>query len=221
MFEKFKAGNVLGIIKILEISKDIKHHAICECIICGKTKLIRFDYIENTKCCTRKKCWTNKNGRYMDLKKKDKRFYSIWGGMNNRCINPKYKNYHGKGIIVCDRWNWKNGQDSFKNFYDDMYNLYLDHCIEFGVINTTIERIDSNKNYEFGNCKWTTKAEQARNTSRIKKFKAISPNGNVIIVNDGMSKFCRENNLPADHLIRECLNGKKKDYKGWIFEKLE
>lgn len=43
--------------------------------------------------------------------------YRIWNGMIQRCTNPKqmsYRNYGGRGIVVCDRWH------IFENFYADM-----------------------------------------------------------------------------------------------------
>lgn len=84
--------------------------------------------------------------------------YSIWNGMKNRCLNPKnngYKNYGGRGIKICDRWN------DFANFLADIgprpgkeYSL---------------DRIDSNGNYEPSNCRWATRKEQAA-TKRLKVF---------------------------------------------------
>ncbi len=105
---------------------------------------------------------------------KGTRFYAIWGGMKSRCTNPNkdgYERYGGRGIKICKKWN------NFINFKNDMYNLYLEHCLEFGIQNTTIDRIDSNKNYCKENCRWATMKEQSRNTST-----------NRIITYDGKSK---------------------------------
>jgi hypothetical protein len=50
------------------------------------------------------------------------RFYAIWHGMKQRCLNSNrkvYKYYGAKGIKVCDRWL------EFKNFKDDMNFLIV------------------------------------------------------------------------------------------------
>jgi hypothetical protein len=80
------------------------------------------------------------------------RLYRIWCGMRERCYYNKsnvYKWYGAKGISICDEWH------KFENFRDwAMANGYKDDL--------TIDRIDSNKNYEPSNCRWITRSENAR-----------------------------------------------------------
>lgn len=92
------------------------------------------------------------------------KFYRIYNAMKDRCYNINniyYKNYGGRGIIVCDRW--LDPINGFKNFKEDMYDTYLEHVRVNGESNTTIERIDVNKNYCKENCTWATYKEQANN----------------------------------------------------------
>jgi hypothetical protein len=79
--------------------------------------------------------------------------YECWQGMKSRCYNknrPGYKNYGGRGIIICDRW-----LNSFDNFFEDMGAKPYPEA--------SIERIDNDGNYEPLNCKWGSKKEQNRN----------------------------------------------------------
>lgn len=84
--------------------------------------------------------------------------YRVWCGMIYRCENKRSKSYHnygGRGIKICERW-----RSDFNNFLEDMGpRPSLAH---------SIERLDSNKDYEPGNCKWATPMEQGNNTRRNK-----------------------------------------------------
>lgn len=99
---------------------------------------------------------------------KGTRIYNIWKGIKVRCYNKNriyYKNYGGRGIIVCDRW-----LNSFENFYEDMSLSYISHCKKHGEVDTTIDRINNDGNYEKDNCKWSTKLEQSINSRNTKKI---------------------------------------------------
>ena len=78
--------------------------------------------------------------------------YNVWNGMRQRCHNPNqphYPRYGGRGISVCDRWL------KFENFLADMG--------EPPGPGYSLDRIDNDGNYEPGNVRWATKAEQRAN----------------------------------------------------------
>jgi hypothetical protein len=79
--------------------------------------------------------------------------YSTWRAMRARCRDPNevgFKNYGGRGITVCDRWD-----ESFAAFLEDMGakpNKRL-----------TLERVDNSRGYEPSNCIWATRVQQRKN----------------------------------------------------------
>jgi hypothetical protein len=73
--------------------------------------------------------------------------------MKSRCENPNNQDfalYGGRGISVCDRW-----RHSFEAFLADMGKRPFPRA--------TIERKDTNGNYEPLNCVWAAQKTQTRN----------------------------------------------------------
>lgn len=80
--------------------------------------------------------------------------YKAWQSIKQRCLNPKtkgFESYGGRGIMICDRW-----LESFENFLADVG--------ERPSLLHSIDRFPNNDgNYEPGNVRWATRAEQQRN----------------------------------------------------------
>lgn len=164
-----RIGEVHSRLTIISFDKRIiknnsyKYYWNCKCE-CGNIKSICYDNIssKDTKSCgCFKKEETIKRFTTHNCSRGSLEYIS-WSNMIERCNNPKainYSNYGGRGITVCKKW-----KKSFINFLEDMGNKPGKEY--------SIDRIDSNGNYEPSNCKWSTKLEQ--NNNRCDNRKVIN-----------------------------------------------
>ena len=112
------------------------------------------------------------------------RTYRIWRHMLNRCRmqqHPKWHRYGGRGIAVCEAW------QRFEGFLADMGEA---------PAGLSIERVDNDRGYEPGNCRWATFDEQAANRSNTRRFEI---DGRV----QHLAAWARELGLTRDKFLRQ------------------
>lgn len=212
-------GQKFGRLKVMPAYRhDKKIHTtfwLCKCDCGNFTFVKRTNLISgNTKSCG---CYAKQVKKEINTRHdmSDTKFYNTWRSMKGRCLNPnnhKYPSYGGRGITICNSWL------VFENFMEDMYELYLGHCSEYGEDNTQLDRINNNGNYEPNNCKWSTRVEQATNRRDSRWFKSTSPEG-IEYTSNNQSGFAREHNLLQCN-IQKCLKNTRKHTGGFTFHYL-
>lgn len=145
--------------------KRTHYYFNCKCS-CGAFKTVDLGHLKrgNSKAC--RSCRKTPNTIHGQYKHK---LYYVWQNMIQRCSNPnnkKYRLYGAAGIKVCDEWL------NFKGFRQDMANSYKPGL--------SLDRIDSNGNYNLNNCRWTTALVQALNRPNAKGYTYNSKNGKFI-----------------------------------------
>ena len=113
--------------------------------------------------------------------------YRAWQNMRQRCSNElqiDFKYYGGRGIKVCEEWS------SFSTFLRDMGRRPSKHH--------TLDRRDTNGNYEKSNCRWITRAAQSRNRRPFKVDGNKLPHARKIEVDgvvDNMTGWSRRSGI--------------------------
>ena len=82
--------------------------------------------------------------------------------MQQRCYNknnPRYQDWGGRGIQMCEAWLGKNG---FYNFVKD-----VEETIGTRPQGYTLDRINNSKGYSKNNIRWATPSEQNYNRRRL------------------------------------------------------
>lgn len=115
--------------------------------------------------------------------------------MRYRCrtpTSPDFKDYGGRGINVCDKWNV-----SFESFLNDVGPR--------PSASHTLERLNNSEGYIPGNVKWANRTEQQNNT-RWNKILVLNGKSRTI------AQWSRESGLNAQIIYRRIQ-------RGWTVEK--
>lgn len=149
----------LVIVRELERDRLNQRYAELRCD-CGAVTRVRYDVLRRpngTRSCgcilierNRATKPNLKHGEAGDGKRSPE--YIAWHHAKTRCTrpsDPEWKNYGGRGIIFCARW------ESFERFLEDVGRRPSEKH--------SLDRIDNSKGYEPGNVRWATASEQNRN----------------------------------------------------------
>jgi hypothetical protein len=156
------AGDRFGLLVVLDTEKRrtwdgaprLYLHCRCDC---GELRSLWASYVTRASKPTRScgclnrapECRQTHGGCRRTEKRPE---YGCWTSLRHRCRNPRHSSwplYGGRGIKVCSRW------DSFEAFLSDMGpRPSPEH---------SVDRIDSDGDYEPSNCRWATRCEQGFN----------------------------------------------------------
>lgn len=126
------------------------------------------------------------------------RLFKIWSSMHERCEREKhvhFKDYGGRGIVVCDEW---SEYIPFAIWARE--NGYTDEL--------SIDRIDVNGDYTPLNCRWVTAKEQQNNkrTNRIVNYRGVSYTLTQIAEMFGIKKTTLKERLNSGWSIEDALS---------------
>lgn len=179
-----------GSLTVLErVGSDSRGKALwlCRCD-CGGDKVVVGQLLRNgnvTSC----GCGATRHRRHVKHGMSRSKIYSVWTNMKLRCENENdasYPWYGAKGVAVCPEWS-----SSFQRFYEDMGDPPEGY---------SLDRIDVEGHYCKGNCKWSTSAEQARNT---RSNRHITIGGETKV----MADWCSENGIDPSTALKRIKSG--------------
>ena len=155
------AGKTFGRLTVIKETKQRQNRFVlwlCRCK-CGNKILVRSNNLTSS--------WTRSCGCYQRERASETHrihgesginrspLYIAWGNMIKRCSDKNNKRYGGRGITVCKAW-----QD---------YMVFRAWALTRGYRkDLQIDRIRNNGNYSPSNCRWATRKDNLRNTSRTR-----------------------------------------------------
>ena len=161
-------GTIIGNLKVIStpirvMKAQMRTCVLCECI-CGKETIVNlYDLIHGhyQSCgCLKYELIGNAKRTHGESWREGRRTpeYHIWDAIRQRCNNPNnkgYKDYGGRGIRMSEEWN--------------SYEKFIAYVGRRPSEDMSLDRINNDGNYEPGNVRWATQAQQDANKRNSRK----------------------------------------------------
>lgn len=164
--DKFKRLTVIGRpfnVRVGTAQKRMQH-AVCRCecgaVIVARCSILKIGRLYSCGCYHSDELRERNTKHGLAPRSKEPKPYDTWIHIRERCYDPRhksYKHYGGRGIEVCDEW--RDTPEAFCKWAEE--NGWSPDL--------TIDRIDNEGNYEPGNCRFVTQAENNRNRIHPKR----------------------------------------------------
>lgn len=149
-------GRLVVLRRVANHGDRVQYECICDCgtICVTRANSLTIGDTKSCGCIVKEVFHRTKHG--MARANNRHPLFSLWSHMRDRS-NPlnaeKYPRYAGRGIFMCDRW-----RNDFAMFVADIG--------ERPSPQHSVDRINNDKGYEPGNCRWATPKEQANNRAK-------------------------------------------------------
>lgn len=159
---KVNTGDRFGALVVLRKNGYRKHHLVWDCQCdCGKILPVFDTNIKRGLSSHCPSCGVKEGGKKLRThgRSRNDKTYAAWSKMKRRCLNPESDDYYlygARGITVHPLW-------------VEYFVAFAEHVGLPPSQKHSIDRIDTNGNYEPGNVKWSTAPEQANNKRNNRK----------------------------------------------------
>lgn len=209
-YKILKIGDIIDDMEIIDMvhTKNNGFKYKVRCKICNTEKWVRRAVLTKHICTIHQFCKTEiiKDNPILND------FHMIWLGIRRRTTNPNSKDYmtYGERGINSDEFEF------FRDFYDAMYQPYLEAKKKWPNEIISIDRIDVNGNYCKANCRWIPKKWQNNNQQRS-KWKLLQHNDKKYLTK-ALTIFCEIFNLKYNSLDDRLHGRAKSSYLGWTIQ---
>lgn len=199
-----RTGMTYGYLTVTEYAGNGRWRCVCAC---GNERFVKsyaLDSGQHKSCGCMASKLRNESMSCQGLS--GERLHAVWQSMIQRCYNERnnrYSYYGARGIRVCEEW-----RNDYMAFREWALETGYDETAKRGQC--TIDRIDTDGNYEPANCRWADSSTQSKNRRPFKQgyrtlaVEQIDENENVIGRYDSMKEAVKASGVNRGGISNVC-----------------